>query len=95
MKLIWRDPSIEDIRAGRDSIGRDFDYFAADFMGGAHMGFPGRVPNHPDVLLPSPPSLVARFLPVGNCGRELQNPFLPVGNWRIFSLTTCLACVLG
>jgi plasmid stabilization system protein ParE len=29
MKLIWTDPSIEDLRAVRDYIGRDSDYYAA------------------------------------------------------------------
>ena len=43
-----------------------------------------------DVLSPSPTSLAAHFLPVGNCAREMQNFFLQVGKWPIFSLTTCL-----
>ena len=33
MKLIWTDPSIEDLRAVRDYIGRDSDYYAADLVG--------------------------------------------------------------
>lgn len=32
MKLIWTDPSIEDLRAIRDYIGRDSDYYAADLI---------------------------------------------------------------
>jgi plasmid stabilization system protein ParE len=32
MKLIWTDPSIEDLRAVRDYIGRDSDYYAADLV---------------------------------------------------------------
>ena len=32
MKLIWTDPSVEDLRAIRDYIGRDSDYYAADVM---------------------------------------------------------------
>ncbi len=32
MKLIWTDPSIEDLRAVRDYIGRDSDYYAADVV---------------------------------------------------------------
>lgn len=32
MKLIWTDPSIEDLRALRDYIARDSDYYAADFV---------------------------------------------------------------
>ncbi len=32
MKLIWTDPSIEDLRAVRAYIGRDSDYYAADFV---------------------------------------------------------------
>ena len=32
MKLIWTDPSIEDLRAVRAYIGRDSDYYAADLV---------------------------------------------------------------
>jgi plasmid stabilization system protein ParE len=32
MKLIWTDPSIEDLRAVRDYIGRDSEYYAADLV---------------------------------------------------------------
>jgi plasmid stabilization system protein ParE len=32
MKLIWTDPSIEDLRAVRDYIARDSDYYAADLV---------------------------------------------------------------
>ena len=32
MKLIWTDPSIEDLRAVRDYIARDSDYYAANFV---------------------------------------------------------------
>ncbi len=32
MKLIWTDPSIADLRAIRDYIGRDSDYYAADVI---------------------------------------------------------------
>ena len=32
MKLIWTDPCIEDLRAVRDYIGRDSDYYAADLV---------------------------------------------------------------
>ena len=32
MKLIWTDPSIEDLRAVREYIGRDSDYYAADLV---------------------------------------------------------------
>jgi plasmid stabilization system protein ParE len=32
MKLIWTDPSVEDLRAIRDYIGRDSDYYAADVV---------------------------------------------------------------
>ena len=32
MKLIWTDPSIADLRAIRDYIGRDSDYYAADLV---------------------------------------------------------------
>ena len=32
MKLIWTDPSMEDLRAVRDYIGRDSDYYAADLV---------------------------------------------------------------
>jgi toxin ParE1/3/4 len=32
MKLIWTDPSIEDLRSIRDYIARDSDYYAADFV---------------------------------------------------------------
>jgi plasmid stabilization system protein ParE len=32
MKLIWTDPSIEDLRSVRDYIARDSDYYAADFI---------------------------------------------------------------
>jgi len=30
MKLIWTDPSIEDLRSIRDYIARDSDYYPAD-----------------------------------------------------------------
>jgi addiction module RelE/StbE family toxin len=32
MKLIWTDPSIADLRAIRDYIARDSDYYAADLV---------------------------------------------------------------
>jgi toxin ParE1/3/4 len=32
MKLIWTDPSIADLRAVRDYIARDSDYYAADLV---------------------------------------------------------------
>jgi plasmid stabilization system protein ParE len=32
MKLIWTDPSLDDLRAVRDYIGRDSDYYAADLV---------------------------------------------------------------
>ena len=32
MKLVWTDPSIEDLRAVRDFIARDSDYYAADLV---------------------------------------------------------------
>ena len=32
MKLVWTDPSIEDLRAIRDYIRRDSDYYAADLV---------------------------------------------------------------
>ncbi len=32
MKLIWTGPSVEDLRAIRDYIGRDSDYYAADLI---------------------------------------------------------------
>ena len=32
MKLIWTDPAIEDLRALRDYIGRDSDFYAADMV---------------------------------------------------------------
>ena len=32
MKLIWTDPAIEDLRALRDYIGRDSDFYAADIV---------------------------------------------------------------
>ena len=32
MKLIWTDPSIEDLRAIRDYIARDSDFYAADLV---------------------------------------------------------------
>ena len=32
MKLIWTDPAIADLRAIRDYIGRDSDYYAADLV---------------------------------------------------------------
>jgi plasmid stabilization system protein ParE len=32
MKLIWTDPSIEDLRAVREYIARDSDYYAADVV---------------------------------------------------------------
>jgi toxin ParE1/3/4 len=32
MKLIWTDPAVEDLRALRDYIGRDSDFYAADMV---------------------------------------------------------------
>ena len=32
MKRIWTDPAIEDLRALRDYIGRDSDFYAADMV---------------------------------------------------------------
>jgi addiction module RelE/StbE family toxin len=32
MKLIWTDPSIEDLRSIRDYIARDSEYYAADLV---------------------------------------------------------------
>ena len=32
MKVIWTDPAIEDLRALRDYIGRDSDFYAADMV---------------------------------------------------------------
>jgi len=32
MKLIWTDPSVEDLRSIRDYIARDSDYYAADLV---------------------------------------------------------------
>jgi hypothetical protein len=33
MKLIWTDPSIADLRAIRDYVGRDSDYYAPTSLG--------------------------------------------------------------
>jgi addiction module RelE/StbE family toxin len=32
MKLVWTDPSLDDLRAVRDYIARDSDYYAADLV---------------------------------------------------------------
>jgi toxin ParE1/3/4 len=32
MKLVWTDPSVEDLRSIRDYIARDSEYYAADLI---------------------------------------------------------------